>query len=192
MECPSTATSPLAHVSYEQRPRQRQWRWWPAKRRDLAPKFWSKIASSMGRLGVHGRLHHEHLIKVLKKGWLNLPNQELTERQMMKTKQQDLVTCLVVYPEKTQKLGFNLLNQNARFFVMAWHTNPEHCTRICLFSSIPWWSLVSTIRTHGGLAKKRMVLEKNFTTWNPSLSATNIGKNHGCLNNFGKKNWLKT
>lgn len=73
----------------------------------------------MGRLGVHGRLHHEHLIKVLKKGWLNLPNQELTERQMMKTKQQDLVTCLVVYPEKTQKLGFNLLNQNARFFVMA-------------------------------------------------------------------------
>lgn len=39
MECPSTATSPLAHVSYEQRPRQRQWRWWPAKRRDLAPKF---------------------------------------------------------------------------------------------------------------------------------------------------------
>lgn len=54
----------------------------------------------MGRLGVHGRLHHENLIKVLKKGWLNLPNQELTERQMMKTKHQDLVTRLVVYPDK--------------------------------------------------------------------------------------------
>lgn len=63
----------------------------------------SKKASSMGRLGVHGRLHHENLIKVLKKGWLNLPNQELTERQMMKTKQQDLVTRLVVYPAKKHK-----------------------------------------------------------------------------------------
>ena len=72
----------------------------------------------MGRLGVHGRLHHEHFIKVLKKGWLNLPNQELTERQMMKTKQQDLVTRLVVYPakKKHKNLASKTLNQNARHF----------------------------------------------------------------------------
>ena len=64
-------------------------------------------------------------------------------------------TSCCLSSKKTQKLGFNGLNQNARFFVMSWHTNPEHCTRICLFSSIPWWSLVSTIRTHRQLAQKK-------------------------------------
>ena len=69
------------------------------------------------RSQFHGRLHPEHLIKVLKKGWLNLPNQELTERQMMKTKQQDLVTRLVVYPEKKYKNLASMVSIKVRDFL---------------------------------------------------------------------------
>lgn len=90
-----------------------------------------------------------------------------------------LHVLLFIQKKKTQQLGFNLLNQNARFFVMSWHTNPEHCTRICLFSSIPWWSLVSTIRTPRGLAKKKRCLKRTY-----DLESKSIRNQHW------KKPWL--
>ena len=56
----------------------------------------------------------------------------------------------------------------------------------CLFSSIPWWSLLATL--------EKRVVEKSVA-WNPSdfrnqlwKIKTPLEKNNGCLNNFGKKN----